>query len=435
MLQRSRLLYACAAPHVHSYPHPFAPVPTLPPALPPPPSKPCIAHTALLITLPTFKMTPAIRNDRKRARTSSDKLDPQNSSDIDLARHEDCPTRHPQAERKRELERNRRNLVNIRFVELEKELIRSGPRAQDHPDRGSASSSDFVAKGKRIDKEAVLKEAAQRIASLRKEVQSQASRITSMTDEISHLRAEKLELRSDKSYLRSELENSRNETKRLRTDNIGLWQALRKQSVVKNYLASDQLAKIPVELFNRPKAQPSPSPATPSSSILPASQLVQRNSSSSPLPSASQPPSSFSPTTSVPVRPPGDPNAHNENHRSPLQADAILMHQTPEELSELFASYIPGVMTPPDRTALADLSALPDLSQSISLPVSHLQNPQLQLSHLVATAQPTGDQRKATTSGKSSHLLSTDNETGRDGDASRRDRPGDDAFSDIAYCV
>lgn len=333
------------------------------------------------------------------------------------------------------MERNRRNLVNIRFVELEKELIRSGPRAEHHPERGSISSSEFVAKGKRIDKEAVLKEAAQRIASLRKEVQSQTARITSMTDEISHLRAEKLELRADKGYLRSELENARNETKRLRTDNIGLWQALRKQSVVKNYLASDQLAKIPADLFNRAKTQPVPTPATPSSSTLPASHLAPRHSTSSPLPSASQPQSSFSPTNSALMRPPADPNLHHENHRSPLHSEAILMHQTPEELSELFASYIPGVMMPPDRTALADVSTLPDLSQSISLPVSHLQNHQLQLSHLVATAQPTGDQRKMTTSGKSSHLLSTDNETDRDGESSRREKSGDDPFSDIAYCV
>ncbi|CAN8074013.1 unnamed protein product [Agarophyton chilense] len=375
---------------------------------------------------------------RKRARTSALEKEELSFSDVDATRVDDCPTRPPQAERKRELERNRRNLVNIRFVELEKELIRSGPRATDHSERGSASSSEFVAKGKRIDKEAVLKEAAQRIAALRKEVESQASRIASMTDEISHLRAEKLELRTDKSYLRNELENARNETKRLRADNIGLWQALRKQSVVKNYLAPD-LAKIPVDLFTR-KQQSMASSITPSASNAPFLQGIQQTQPpQSALPSASQPQQAIYPSSSISAtrpRPPA-PDSSHETNPPMLRGEAILMHQTSEELSDLFATYIPGVsvLTSADRAPVPNLGPLPDLSQSTSLPVSHLQNPQLQLTQLMSSTQSNQNHSIVSPSIKDQHSMQANNSNSPDISSSGREKSNEDPLSDIAFCV
>ncbi|KAI0565111.1 hypothetical protein FGB62_22g456 [Gracilaria domingensis] len=373
--------------------------------------------------------------DRKRARTSSSAKHEGNASDVDNARADDCPSRPPPAERKRELERNRRNLVNIRFVELEKELVRSGPRAADPSDRGSASSSEFVAKGKRIDKEAVLKEAAQRIAALRKEVESQASRIVSMTDEISHLRAEKLELRADKTYLRNELETARNETKRLRADNIGLWQALRKQSVVKNYLAPD-LAKIPIDLFARSKQDSMASSTAPSSSTVPFSRALQAQAPRPALRSPSQPRHGIFPSSSITgIHPqPPDPDPTLQTNPSMLHGDSILMHQTSEELSDLFATYIPGVMTT-DNPTVPSVAGIPDLSRSTSLPVSELRNPQLQLTQLMSSAQSNLNQPILSSPSKDQQSGHSNNSKSPDIASSGREKAGDDPFSDIAYSV
>lgn len=198
--------------------------------------------------------------DRKRQRLSSPSQQPSSASqrtphqphhhhpssdDADSDGERPC-----QAVRKRELERNRRNLINVRFSELDAELQR----------RSCDPAS--TAKSKRIDKEAVLKEACQKLSQQRKDLDSATERVTTMSAEIDNLRAEKVELRADKAYLRTELEEARSEVQRLRADNIHLWQSVQKASALKTQISSD-LIKVPCHLFQstqtqQPQQQPQP---------------------------------------------------------------------------------------------------------------------------------------------------------------------------------
>lgn len=145
------------------------------------------------------------------------------------------------AARKRELERQRRNLVSTRFLELERVLSRNPDAdAKGHLPQGA----------KRIDKEAILKDAASRITTQSSELSHANQRLSFMTKEVENLRAEKVELRSDKSYLHSELTAIRSEVQRLRSDNISLWQAIRGSGGLKSVINSD-LAKIPADILLR----------------------------------------------------------------------------------------------------------------------------------------------------------------------------------------
>lgn len=137
------------------------------------------------------------------------------------------------AERKRELERNRRNLVNTRFVELEAQLAKL-PGAPKRVYR-------------RIDKEVVLKDATQALASLQRDLDLANSRLQVMTSEVNTLRSEKLELRRDKAYLHNELGTSRSQGKSLSSDNMKLWQALCSCRDFRNAVPAD-VSKVPVGL-------------------------------------------------------------------------------------------------------------------------------------------------------------------------------------------
>lgn len=150
------------------------------------------------------------------------------------------------AERKRELERNRRNLVNNRFAELENQLARL-PGAPKRVYR-------------RIDKEVVLKDATQALAAQQRDLELANSRLTTMTSEVGTLRSEKLELRRDKTFLHKELDASRNENMSLAADNKMLWEALCKVGAVKSLLPSD-ISKIP---FGIVLGKPTPNDCTTS---------------------------------------------------------------------------------------------------------------------------------------------------------------------------
>lgn len=223
------------------------------------------------------------------------------------------------AERKRELERNRRNLVHVRFAELEAELGRGG-------DEGKG-------RGKRIDKEAVLKEAAQTLAARRKESALMADRLRAMTAEIDNLRAEKVELRADKAYLRAELETVRGDVQRLRSDNINLWQVLQKKGYIKNSLAPD-VAKLPAQLFSREPTAPLPNPPP-------------------------HPPPQPAPEAHEPGRTPQH-HAPQELHPQPQQqerntfSDAFLVSLSGEELGDLFANYTPTAAALPSEQSAPD---------------------------------------------------------------------------------
>lgn len=162
---------------------------------------------------------------------------------------EDDEQRPGQAERKRNLERNRRNLINARFAELDQEL-------QACSDNGISNPNS-----KRIDKEAVLKDACLKLSSQRKELETMRQRVGAMTTEIDNLRLEKVELRSDKQYLKSELDIARKDLPTLRRDNLQLWQSLQKHITLKAFL-SPELTKVPVDLFNLHSSSSQPVPAS-----------------------------------------------------------------------------------------------------------------------------------------------------------------------------
>lgn len=325
-------------------------------------------------------MSPPLVRERKRIRTTTlptllDEDDTHHSNEDTPRQYSDDPAARPcQAERKRELERNRRNLVNIRFVQLEKELRRSAPRLDSSTPLNDPAQSDIPlpGKGKRIDKEAVLKDAASRLAVQRRDLEVASERITSMSTEIDNLRAEKVELRSDKAYLRSEVDTVRKEVQRLREDNINLWQAFRKASTLKDSLGSD-IAKIPAELFMRspnPSSDhyasmlPTPSTMPHQTTPLPISQLLPAQGSSR-VPhrpqGLSQPQSSspqnqqsdvlpnhpHQPTT--PQTSKGLQNASQnvytsqpQSAASPTANDSYLMYASPDEIGDLFTNFVPA---------------------------------------------------------------------------------------------
>lgn len=333
-----------------------------------------------LLLSSTSTMAPPTIRDRKRVRISTpstliDDDDTHHSNDDNPRQYsDDLASRPCQAERKRELERNRRTLVNIRFGELEKELRHCAPRPDSSGRLNDTPQSAIAlpAKGKRIDKEAVLKDAASRLAVQRKDLGTASERITSMSTEIDNLRAEKVELRSDKAYLRNELETARKEVQRLREDNINLWQAFRKASTLKDSLASD-IAKIPAELFlrraNAPTDQLAPTLSTGNhmvqqSTTLPMSQFLQTQGSvqeqsqgqalaqSQSLPQQNQQPNLSSRQQHQPTASP----TSNETQNTPQQIfspqlqdtvppsmnDPFLMCTGPDEIGELLANYVPG---------------------------------------------------------------------------------------------
>lgn len=145
------------------------------------------------------------------------------------------------AARKRNLERQRRNLVSTRFLELDRVL------ADDNPDDEKRHAHQ---PSRRIDKEAILKDAATRITSVSEDLVAAQKRIAAMTVEAENLRAEKVELRADKTYLHTELNIVRTEVQRLRGDNIHLWQAIRRSGGLKSALSAD-VAKIPADILLR----------------------------------------------------------------------------------------------------------------------------------------------------------------------------------------
>lgn len=373
-------------------------------------------------------MTPS-RKERKRARSSPTPPQDDDHSDDDIPRHSDDPSMRPaQAERKRELERNRRNLVNIRFAELEAELRRSLPRVNSV---GNAPRPDPApAKVKRIDKEAVLKEAAQRIAVQQKELSSLFDRISNMTTEIDNLRAEKAELRSDKAYLRSELDTSRGDVQRLRADNIKLWQVVKKQSSIKNLLAPD-VAKLPAELFLRPKNNQEQSNLPTSAPLLQPPQVE------TPV----QPPMQRQPSalhTSSNHQSTSD-ETPNTLHQSPRnQSDAFLVYQSAEELGELFSNYVPGIISHNERiptpVAVATHSENHPHNPNIS---SALQTPLLQ--SVPTSSAPSAFEIQQSQSHFPSKppdaSLQHISSSGDPNHSSRAEKQEEDPFSDIAYCV
>lgn len=321
--------------------------------------------------------TPAAAQDRKRQRASAAV-----SSDEDSdAERLNTDSRPCQAERKRELERNRRNLINVRFSELDIELRRSAPIL----DATSAPLTEVpAAKVKRIDKEAVLKEATQRLSLQRKELERAMERAKATMVEMENLRAEKVELRNDKSYLRSELSTVRGDIQRLRTDNLNLWQAVKKSTMLKTHLAPD-VVKVPADLFSRSYMKPGtqssmPFAATNTAAVAGTTASVQQTV---PPPSAA-------------VTEGGPPNSKkvSEGHdgTSILSSDnPYLMYQSTEDIGDLFATYVPGSATPivPREVLASDAEAHVNF-QSINVPrPSSTQPTATQSSPLPATPSST----------------------------------------------
>lgn len=115
------------------------------------------------------------------------------------------------AERKRELERNRRNLINTRFAELGTELRRSENDGVNDESKDSAR-----VKRPRMDKEALLKEATMRLLVQHKELTAASARLKDLLSQIDAMRTEMADLRKDKCVLRNEMQ-------RLRSSNTNLW--------------------------------------------------------------------------------------------------------------------------------------------------------------------------------------------------------------------
>lgn len=133
------------------------------------------------------------------------------------------------SERKREMERRRRDLVSQRFNELEEQLQRGNLGAEwSYGLLSSGSVNNVEGKGKtaakRIDKESVLKEARRKLQRQEREILELRARLKDTTAEIDVLRQEKLEMRKDKEHYRFEVVYLREEVTRLRADNFALWQ-------------------------------------------------------------------------------------------------------------------------------------------------------------------------------------------------------------------
>ncbi|KAA8493155.1 Transcription factor [Porphyridium purpureum] len=118
------------------------------------------------------------------------------------------------AQKKRRLERLRRNLLHERMMELN-ELVMSG-----RPD------------WRKLDKELVMRNAITIITSTRTELTAARTELSLLKSENARLREEKLELREDKSNLRADLDRSKEECRNLRADNVALWQAMRSNGLI-----------------------------------------------------------------------------------------------------------------------------------------------------------------------------------------------------------
>lgn len=394
---------------------------------------------------------PTVARERKRQRTSprTEDEDSRHTDDDTVTRgSEDThPTRPGQAERKRELERNRRNLVNVRFAELEAELHRTAARPDASGRLIIPADPDPPAptKGKRIDKEAVLKDAAHRLAMQRKDLAVMSDRMGGMSKEIDNLRAEKVELRSDKAYLRSELDTVRDEVRRLRTDNINLWEALKKASSIKDAFAPD-VAKIPAELFlrraNIATEQMTNSPAMGNTMVQQAVSMPLQQQI--PIPSRTSGPMSQQSQQQQPQRVPRPPqqqqslrsgvsdsqqsspnlqgrNTHvqqQQQQQNNMNTDAFLVLQSPEELTEFFQmpsvmANFPGVTpsTRPEDTLVGTMRGSPNIG---GLP-----------SPSPAQTMALAQQSARTTTNIADRNSAMDKEANEEGDP----------FSDVAHCV
>jgi hypothetical protein len=294
--------------------------------------------------------------------------------------------------RKRELERQRRNLVNMRFAELDRALATSS--ATDAPSVSHPA--------RRIDREAILKDATARIGALTAELGLSKERLASMNAEVQSLRVEKVELRADKSYLHTELSASRAEAQRLRNDNIHLWQAIRSSGGLKSVLNAD-VAKIPVDILLRAQLANNSGQANPN--LAPrGNEEQQGHDTRAPggLPDGR-------------IFQPGRPERAG-NDSSALE-DSFLVFQSPEELGELISSYQGAAMSEPQISqAPTDQGEHQNLSTAAHplLQVNSAQHMQVQVPQVSFS-------------------------NGNEGRSSDKDKSGDyaseDFLDDIAYCA
>lgn len=316
--------------------------------------------------------------DRKRQRLSSPNHQPSTASQRAQHHHHhpssdeaDSDGERPcQAVRKRELERNRRNLINVRFSELDTELQR----------RSCDPAS--TAKSKRIDKEAVLKEACQKLSQQRKDLDSATERVTTMSAEIDNLRAEKVELRADKAYLRTELEEARSEVQRLRADNIHLWQSLQKASALKTQISSD-LIKVPCHLFQSTQQQQQQ-----------RQQQQQQQPHQQHVPAPATPPQQQPP----PPQPPPTSLLSQQQLQQQLHRNRHHHHQQPIQESKSVCSVAMAMPTPPT-------APVPPASKCANLPTGSSSD----RAESPSTPLPSPNINASTSLSSSPHLLSSPN--------------------------
>lgn len=315
-------------------------------------------------------MTFPFHDDRKRHRGAASSNEDAFDSD---SNHHAPDHRSTQAERKRELERNRRHVINVRFAELDAQLQRTTPRPDGKSFVEPPPSVDACklapVTGRRIDKEAVLKEAIQRLALKENEVNAAAIRVDAMSTEIHNLRAEKVELREDKTYLRGELETMRAEVKRLRADNLHLMHVISKISTVK--IGATSLSANPAsesvpngKSLQDPAIKPVPGvpashvvtvPVSPSlvralvptsSPVVNQTSLPTRQQTVAPVPATNDSPQSLSPaviadhqSSNAPVKP-ADMTIIPSNE--PLLPHDVFSFQSADEIADLFANFTPA---------------------------------------------------------------------------------------------
>eukprot|EP00184_Porphyridium_aerugineum_P008837 CAMPEP_0184692618 /NCGR_PEP_ID=MMETSP0313-20130426/1021_1 /TAXON_ID=2792 /ORGANISM="Porphyridium aerugineum, Strain SAG 1380-2" /LENGTH=274 /DNA_ID=CAMNT_0027150459 /DNA_START=131 /DNA_END=955 /DNA_ORIENTATION=+ len=120
-------------------------------------------------------------------------------------------------DKKRELDKSRREVIHTRMRELY-EVV--------EPFR------DRQVRTKKWDKELVLADAIQVITSFSEKIQTLETQLNDTLAENAQLKDEKNELRNDKQYLKSEIDKLREETRGLRSDNIALWQFMKEQGLI-----------------------------------------------------------------------------------------------------------------------------------------------------------------------------------------------------------
>jgi hypothetical protein len=302
--------------------------------------------------------------------------------------------------RKRELERQRRNLVNMRFAELDRALVMSV---------GGRDAPNISHPARRIDREAILKDATARIAVLTAELALSKERLNSMEAEVQSLRTEKIELRADKTYLHSELNESRAEAQRLRKDNIHLWQAIRSSGGLKSVLNAD-VAKIPVDILLR--AQLANNSHHNATAALP--HHLHEVAHGQDLRNVSDAPAHRTLQSGRPERP---------DTEAGVLADSFLVFQSPEELGELISAYqdpeIPVQHHAQSQIRLVDRQEVP----------TQLQQPPLTAS----TAQQIH--------GSDMQCLQDSGQNGHEAGPTSHSKHGvqeygtDDFLDDIAYCA